>query len=466
MKKRDRFWVNKILLFALIVIIFMGLSLYNIVQFNDSYIKEEHNEINVFKKQIEWVIKPFLKTNDYNSLNKYVKDFETNDDVISFQIFNSDKKLLASTDNKNDEILNNKYKLLESNYSKWKTYTSSLKAKNISEIYELNIDNKKFYLELTVSQKTVIYTIIKAQKNLLFFFVFFLLIMSLYLLHASYQLRKSFNQLEDSVIEIANGNLEAVIEIPKISFLEELTISIRKMRQQLKKQIEKLIKLEQYRTNFIQSISHEIKTPITAINSAIELLKTKNSISKEDSECFNIILFQTKSINKLVNDILQLEELEVNKTEENAHFEKFDLNDALKKTISYFKTSKTKIDFIENDKVHIIGNEDFIITAVSNLLTNALRYSQSEKIDVILSKINDFARIEVKDYGIGIEQAHLDKIFERFYRVNKDRSRKTGGTGLGLSIVKSVIELHKGTIEVTSRLNEGTNFIIKLPQVS
>lgn len=463
MKKRDSFWVNKIFLFWTIMLIFMGLSLYNIVQFNNSYMQEEHSEINIFKKQIEWAVKPLLKANDFENLNRYFDDFKGDED-ISFQLFDSNKKIIAGTDkNKENKTLENKYGLLEQHYGKWKIYRKSLKAQNISEIYEFSVDNKKYYLELTLSQETVIYSIIKAQRNLLVFFIFFLIVMSFYLAHASYELRKYFNALEDSVIEIANGNLEVHIEIPKIGLLEELTLCINKMKQQLKKQIEKLIKLEQYKTNFIQNISHEIKTPITAINSAIELLEAKNSINEEDSECFNIILFQTKAINKLVNDILQLEELEVDKANENIQLETFNLNVALKKTISYFSTSNIKINFIEKSHLEIKGNEDSIVTAVSNLLTNAIKYSQSEKIDITLLKVDSFAQIEVRDYGIGIENCHLDKIFEKFYRVDKDRSRKTGGTGLGLSIVKRVIELHKGYIEVKSKLNEGTVFIIKLP---
>ena len=135
-------------------------------------------------------------------------------------------------------------------------------------------------------------------------------------IHIFHRLRVSFNKLEDSVIEIANGNLDKEIDIPNESLLIEITLSIKKMTERLKNQIIRLKQLEEYKSDFFQNVSHEIKTPITAINSAIELLQTKNSIKNTDKECFDIIQFQTQSINKLVNDILCLSEIDLEKTGE------------------------------------------------------------------------------------------------------------------------------------------------------
>ena len=101
--------------------------------------------------------------------------------------------------------------------------------------------------------------------------------------------------------------------------------------------------------------------------------------------------------------------------------------------------------------------------AVSNLISNAIRYSKSSQIDILLEEINGNAQIVVKDYGVGIEETHLPMLFERFYRVDKARSRKTGGTGLGLAIVKNIAELHNGTVSVNSEINKGCEFIITIP---
>jgi len=133
----------------------------------------------------------------------------------------------------------------------------------------------------------------------------------------------------------------------------------------------------------------------------------------------------------------------------------------IERVIAYMSFGDVKINFVQNVEVDFWGNEELLATAISNLLTNAIRYSTSENIDVILNKDEDGIELAVKDYGIGIKQKHLKHIFERFYRVDKNRSRKLGGSGLGLAITKNIVELHNGTISVESELNKGTTFTIK-----
>lgn len=283
-------------------------------------------------------------------------------------------------------------------------------------------------------------------------------------IHIFHRLRVSFNKLEDNVIEIANGNLDKEIDIPNESLLIEITLSIKKMTERLKNQIIRLKQLEEYKSDFFQNVSHEIKTPITAINSAIELLQTKNSIKNTDKECFDIIQFQTQSINKLVNDILCLSEIDLEKTGEKKSFKQFNLNQMIRNTINYLMPKDVQIIFIENCIADISADEELLATALSNLIINALKYSESDKIEVILLMENNHIVLKVRDYGIGIPEKHLDRIFERFYRVDKNRSRESGGTGLGLSIVKNVVELHNGDITVFSEPNKETVFTIILPK--
>ena len=122
-----------------------------------------------------------------------------------------------------------------------------------------------------------------------------------------------------------------------------------------------------------------------------------------------------------------------------------------------------KINFSSDTEVEFFGNNQLIEQAVSNLIVNAEKYSHSETVDVKLTKSDDQIRIDVTDYGIGIAAEHLARIFERFYRVDKARSRATGGTGLGLAIVKNIAILHGGTVEVKSEQGHETTFSIILP---
>lgn len=462
MKKRDKFWIDRMLWVITIILFSAILSLYNIIQFNNSYMQEEREELEIFRKQIEWVIIPYLKDNDIETIKKYCSDFRNED--IKFRIFDENEKLIASSKSyENKELLEEHSNILKRREGKWKIYRHSIKDKMIGLVSTINIENKIYYLELTILEEDVIKSITYAQKNIIIFFSMCIILLLIYMSQFFYTFRKSFNKLEDSVIEIANGNLEAKIETPKINILEELSQSIIKMTQRLKTQIIRLTQLERYKSEFIQNISHEIKTPITAINSAVELLEENKNISAKNRECFDIVKFQLRALNKLVNDILSLSEIEVEKTNSEKHFKMFNINKAIKQVIIYTNTGNIKVKITADNEFEIYGDEDLLKTAVSNLLINAIKYSQSDKIDIILKKTGNNLNISVKDYGIGIAGEHLNRIFERFYRIDKTRSRETGGTGLGLSIVKNIIELHNGTVSVKSTLNKGSEFIISIP---
>ncbi len=461
MKQRDLYWVKQILAFLIITVFFGIISILNILQFNASYMQEEREELQIFKMQIEWAIKPILQKNDNELLQKYCDEFEYED--VEFRIFDENKNLLATSNPKNkSHLIDKNSKILNNKYGKFELYKYSTRDKKIGVREEIFIDNHKYYLELTVSQADVMKSIIGAQKSAVTFFIVCIVLFIIGIIQIFSTLRNAFNKLEDSVIEVANGNLDSEIGIPKIDLLKELTLSIKKMVKRLKIQIARLKQLEQYKSEFLQNITHEIKTPITAINSAIELIESRNSINEIDRECFEIIQFQTKSIDKLVNDILCLSETEVAKTDEDKHFEMFNLNSLIENVISEFGYTDVKINFIQSENIMFNGDKNLLSTAISNLLTNAVKYSETEKIDVILREQNGAVELVVKDYGIGIEHECLNHIFERFYRVDKTRSRKLGGTGLGLSIVKNIIELHNGTITVESEIGKGTSFICKM----
>ncbi len=455
MKKRDLFWINRILLIFFVGLTFVLLSIYNIVQFNNTYIQEEKKELEIFTKQIEWVIVPLLKQNDIQSLKRFADDFRNNAE-FSFRIFDEDKKEIISSNEvsckkplKNDTRIGKKYNI-------WNSYEVSFENKSLEKVSEININNKKYYLELSLSQEFVISTIIKAQKNIIFFFCICLLLLFLGIIHIFYSIRQGFNSLEDSVIQIARGDFDTKIELPKNGLLNELSLAIMRMTNRLKTQIVRLTQLEEYRKEFVSNMSHEIKTPITAINSAVELIEGNSETNDLQKECFDIIKTQTYSINRLVGDILTLSEIDLEKTSEHKNFKVFNLNSAINQAISI---QPKDVVFNKSENIDILGNEELVITMISNLLSNAIKYSGSNKIEVNLTNDKNII-IEVKDYGVGIPAEHLPRIFERFYRVDKTRSRQSGGTGLGLAIVKHIAELHNWKIEVESEVEKGTSFRI------
>lgn len=454
MKKRDKFWLNKILWIFTIVFIFLGVSFFNIVQFNNTFISEEKNEIDVFEKQAKWVIVPLIEKNDTKTLQAYFNDFKDEED-FSLRLFDKNKNLIASSSNNTSKIAINDSRFSISNF--WKTYRSSFKDKKLEYVSEFKIKDSSYYLEITLLEDFVIDSIIKGERNIAFLFLIWLMILVLGLIQIFSTVRKSFNTLEDSVIEIAKGELDTRIEVPKNGLLEELALSIITMTKKLKLQIKRLSRLEQYKTEFLQNITHEIKTPITAISSAVELIETQELNKETRKECFSIIKFQTSAIDKLIKDILSLCELDLKQTEELKQFKAVDVAAAAQAALEKQGIFDIKVNFI-NPKEEVIVNadEEFLITAISNILSNAIKYSSSKVIDIIIKKDS----IEIKDYGVGIEQIHIPRIFEKFYRVDKSRSRQKGGGGLGLSIVKNIINLHGWNIEVKSEINKGTSFKI------
>ena len=134
----------------------------------------------------------------------------------------------------------------------------------------------------------------------------------------------------------------------------------------------------------------------------------------------------------------------------------------MKNALNYLPANDIEINVTEDGNVDMFGEEELITRAVLNVLMNGIKYSHSDKIDISVEG-DDKIRVKIKDYGVGIAPEHLERIFEKFYRVDKARSRKSGDSGLGLAIVKNIVELHNGVVYAESEPNNGTCFVIEFP---
>lgn len=220
--------------------------------------------------------------------------------------------------------------------------------------------------------------------------------------------------------------------------------------------------LGRLKKNLVSNVSHELKTPLTAIKGYAE---TINCPDEENRHYVEVIKSHTERLINIVNDLITLAELE----ESPAPLQKEPVNLTLltAEVIEIFKPRlvEKNLNFRLNaDKDCLVYGDSFKLTQViTNLLDNAIRYTDKGEIEVEVKKSGEFVQVKVKDTGIGINPEHLDRIFERFYVVDKSRSRKTGGTGLGLAIVKHIVDLHKGKIAVQSTPGAGTEFTVTLP---
>jgi two-component system phosphate regulon sensor histidine kinase PhoR len=232
--------------------------------------------------------------------------------------------------------------------------------------------------------------------------------------------------------------------------------------------ITRLKKLENLRSEFVANVSHEIKTPLTAINASVETL-LESGIGKDDADqLLKIIGRHTERLTSIVDDILSLSKLEDEKQKDAGKFSETLVENIIEAALADCreKAELKRISLNVNCNKNIVGvmNSSLIEQALVNLIDNAIKYSEPQSsVEIESCRENGNILISVKDHGCGISEKHLPRVFERFYRVDRARSRKLGGTGLGLSIVKHIANVHGGKVEVESVVGKGSKFTIILP---
>ena len=225
-------------------------------------------------------------------------------------------------------------------------------------------------------------------------------------------------------------------------------------------------RLDAVRRDFVANISHELKTPIGGISILAEALAEASNdpeLVKNFSERMQI---EATRHSHLVQEIIDLSRIQDQNTMQNS--EMVSLNKVIEEAIDQSKVLAGKrhveLNFASDEEVQFFGDRKQLVMAISNLIENAINYSpERTSVNVLLRKNNEVAEIAISDQGVGIAEADIERIFERFYRVDSARSRDTGGTGLGLSIVKHVISNHGGDIQVWSDPGTGSTFTVLLP---
>ena len=233
--------------------------------------------------------------------------------------------------------------------------------------------------------------------------------------------------------------------------------------------VTRLKRLETMRRDFVANVSHELKTPITSIKGFVETLLSGAMDKPEDCKRFlEIVAGQADRLNAIIDDLLSLSQLEQDPETVDIVFEEGELKPVLEMAIQACapkasgKTVRVELNCPEKFKAQI--NPQLLEQAVINLVDNAIKYSlPSTQVRVDVSADEEEIAVAVIDEGRGIEKEHFSRLFERFYRVDRDRSREMGGTGLGLAIVKHIAQVHGGRVSVDSSVGKGSTFRIYLP---
>ena len=225
------------------------------------------------------------------------------------------------------------------------------------------------------------------------------------------------------------------------------------------------VDLARKKQEFQANLIHELKTPLTAVSGFIEALEEEN-LSPEGKSYLAIIKRNTGRLNRLIEDLARLSELE--EVGEKLEKERVNLAEIVQSVVKIYGPQAAKKGLtlkVNQEPLATIEADPFLLEQlVINLVDNAIRYTEQGGITISLQNKNQGVEMEVADTGLGLAEEQLPRIFERFYVVDKSRSRKTGGTGLGLAIVKHIILLHQGKISVRSAPGEGTAFTVWLPE--
>lgn len=228
-------------------------------------------------------------------------------------------------------------------------------------------------------------------------------------------------------------------------------------------------RLERIKADFVANVSHELRTPVTAIKGFAEtLMQGELDNPKAAREFVEIIYRESERLSNLIRDLLELSRIESGTWAPGR--ETVDMLEVVRHTISNFKAHADKAGLtiltdIPESPVYVTGDADKLVQALGNLVENSIKYTPpGGTITISLKEEGTEATVSVSDTGIGIPPEDLPRIFERFYRVDRARSRKLGGTGLGLSIVKHIIEAHNGRVTVSSEPGRGSTFSLIIPR--
>lgn len=275
--------------------------------------------------------------------------------------------------------------------------------------------------------------------------------------------------MEETAKNIAEGDFGRQIEVASEDEVGRLAHSFNVMSAELKAKIEAIERYDRLRQELLSDVSHELRTPLTVIQGFSEAVLDGLVKSKEQEQHYlKLIIDESERLRRLVDDLLDLKALEAVETFEMDYVV---LNKLVQISVERFKqlaeSREIELEIIlPEEPVTIWGNSDRLKQVLTNLVDNAIKHSEfGTKVRIQLGFENDWAFISVKDQGPGIPQEELENIWERFYKVDKSRSRRGTGTGLGLSIVKKIIEMHKGKVLARSRLGWGTVFTVYLPLI-
>lgn len=273
---------------------------------------------------------------------------------------------------------------------------------------------------------------------------------------------RPFDRISKAISEVKEGYTNEPISVPDYLETEHIVNAFNSLLERMKT-------LDDSRQEFVANVSHELKTPITSVKVLADSLLAQQDVPAELYREFMVdIAEEVERENKIINDLLAL--VKSDKSAGNLSISVVDINALteiiLKRLRPIARKNNIEVTLISKREIQAEVDEVKMSLILTNLVENAIKYNKEQgKVEVTLDADHQFFTVQVSDTGIGIPEEALNRIYERFYRVDKSHSREIGGTGLGLAITRSAVILHRGSIKVESTEGEGTTFTVKIPLI-
>lgn len=315
-------------------------------------------------------------------------------------------------------------------------------------------------IKVSLSGYATIQTINYMKRISIAVMIALLLVFSGILVFVIYKLTSPAKDMKEAILSLSDGDKNAKIKKQTIKEYKDIGDAVNVL-------LDRLESIDGSRDEFVSNVSHELKTPMTSMKVlADSLLATENAPIEMYKEFMQDIAEEIDRENEIIGDLLNLVRTDGERAVLN--IETVDVNELMEVVLKRLKpiALKNNIEIIFESMRPVTASIDRVkfIIVLTNIIENAIKYNHPEGwVKITLNADHKFFYVDVSDSGIGIPEECKDHVFERFYRVDKARSRETGGTGLGLAITKNIVLLHKGTIKFYSKENEGTTFNIRIP---
>lgn len=326
-------------------------------------------------------------------------------------------------------------------------------------------DNAAQYLRIS-QDKSQYYAAVASIRHIIYAGMFFSIgaVIVVSILFARY-MAAPIQRLNEAALDIAKGNLDRKIDLNRNDEFGTLADSLNHMAGTLRADNEKLKRLNEKQSQFFADITHEVRNPLHTISGALEMLELENLQPEKKKQYMVTAQKQIKRVARLFEDIKTLQRYDFDENFINRV--DFDLKEVVDEVMTVYQPLAQEKGLslkAKNLKSYTVNADpDKIEQVMDNLISNAIKYTQKGKVEVGFDQKDELIEVYVKDTGPGIGKEHLDRLFDRFYRTDKARSRDKGGTGLGLSVVKGILNAHQSDIKVESEEDSGSRFYFRLP---